>query len=109
VLEAGLQRGAFALVAFVEQDPQIRLIAPALQQLAGAIGAGVVDQDDFAGDSAATDARHDVAHRIQFIVDGNHHRQPKPGRQRVDPQPTAGCFPQQILHLPDALDFAQLM
>ena len=76
VPEPGAQRGALALVDLVEDDRQVGVARSHLaEDLAGAVGRAVVDDDDLLADRDGADPAEDLVDRLLLVVDRDDDRE----------------------------------
>ena len=72
--DGGADGRALAPVLLVEEDADVRM-GERTQQLPGAVGGAVVDDEKFLVVGSGQDALENLLDRLAFVVDRNHHGQ----------------------------------
>ena len=68
-----------------------------LEDVARAVRAAIVDDDDFLGNGHGLDAPHHLAEPALLVVNGNHHRQLETVRDGVNAELPAGRLAEQVM------------
>ena len=98
------QGRSLALVDVVKDDANVALLPlDFLEDVAGAVGAAIVDEDDLLGDRHLLDAADDLADPLLFVVDGNDDGELEALGNGINAELPAGHVAQELLEQAHAL------
>ena len=94
--KTGSDRRAFALVLFVKNHDRVRVVFDPSKNIPRSVGRTIVDQDDLLPNRHGSYAAEEFFERMNFVIDGDHHRQRQVVGDWVDAQAASGRFTQQL-------------
>ena len=99
--EAAAKGRSFPLILFVKHDSHASLCRQLAEDIARAIGASVIDDNDFAGKARVEHALDDTRDGVGFVETRDHDRQHEVFGQTDDSQPAASIGSEQTLGFAD--------